>query len=250
MDLDIVAEVAIVALCLAAGGVLKGATGAGAPILAVPAITAMFDVRFAVMVMLVPNVFTNIWQVWRYRERLPSSGFMLLLLTGGAFGIVTGTWALKSLASDTLSLVMAGAVFAYIALRLMRPHWSLPMRIGRKLAFPAGLASGILQGSAGISAPVSITFLHSLQLGREAFIATISSQFVVLTVIQIVATAYGGLLGPSDLMFSALALLPVALGMPLGSALARRASPATMDRVVLVILAAIAAKLLFDAVAA
>jgi uncharacterized protein len=242
-------EIAVVAACLAAGGVLKGATGAGAPILAVPALVAFFDVRFAVVVMLVPNITTNTWQAFRFREHLPDGRFMAPLLFGGMLGVTLGTLALKAFSSDTLSLAVAFAVLAYIAVRLARPHWQLQMGVARWLALPAGLSAGILQGAAGLSAPVSITFLNALRMRREVFIAAISALFATFTAVQILAVAASGLIQPGDLFYSLFALLPVSLAMPLGAALARRISPEALDRIILGILALIAAKLLFEAVA-
>ena len=105
MNAELLIEIVVVALCLAAGGVLKGATGAGAPLLAVPALAAFFDVRFAVVVMLIPNLSTNSWQTWRFRQHMPERSFMIPLIAGGVLGITLGTFALKSLPSETLSLI-------------------------------------------------------------------------------------------------------------------------------------------------
>src|SRR5690606_18793843 len=193
---DILFEAGVVALCLAAGGVLKGATGAGAPLLAVPALAAFFDVRFAVVVMLIPNLATNAWQAVRYRRNLPEGTFTAPLLLGGVVGIILGTLALKNLQSSLLSLVMAAAVLGYVALRLARPHWRLEMAQAKWLALPAGTAAGALQGAAGLSAPVSITFLNAMQMGRERFIAAISALFVTFTIVQLLAISLSGLLGP------------------------------------------------------
>ena len=248
MTAELAAEILVIALCLAAGGVLKGATGAGAPVLAVPALAAFFDVRFAVIVMLLPNLLTNSWQLWRFRDQLPGRGLMLPLLGGGVVGILLGTWALTSLPSDALSLVVAFAVLAYVTLRVARPHWGLSMEQGSRLAFPAGIVAGVLQGSAGISAPVSITFLNALRMGRERFIAAISSLFAMFTVIQIPAIAFSGMLEPVHLLYGTLALAAVSAGMPAGAAIARRVSAQTLDRVILGLLCLIAVKLVFDAV--
>ena len=40
----------------ALGGTLKGATGAGAPIITIPVIAAFYDVRIAVIIMVIPNL--------------------------------------------------------------------------------------------------------------------------------------------------------------------------------------------------
>ena len=41
-------------------GTPKGATGAGAPIITIPVIVAFYDVRIAVIIMVIPNLLTNI----------------------------------------------------------------------------------------------------------------------------------------------------------------------------------------------
>jgi uncharacterized protein len=204
-------------------------------------------VRFAVVVMLLPNLLTNSWQLWRYREQIPDRSLMRPLLAGGMGGIVAGTWALRNLPGDTLSLVVAFAVFAYVALRLLRPHWRLSFDRARVLALPAGVAAGVLQGSAGLSAPVSITFLNALQMGRERFIAAISALFATFTAVQIAAVAWSGLLEPQHLVYGLFALAAVSAGMPIGSALGRKVSAETLDRVILTLLCLIAMKLIFDA---
>lgn len=246
MSTEIVFEIAVVALCLAAGGILKGATGAGAPLLAVPALAAFFDVRFAIVVMLVPNIVTNSWQALRFRAHMPEMRLVVPLAGGGVAGVALGTFALKQLPAEILSVVMAGAVCCYVALRLARPGWHMRMATGHVFALPAGIAAGVLQGAAGLSAPVSITFLNALQMGREAFIAGISLLFTAFTVVQIAVIWRSGLLMPGELYYSAFAVVPIALAMPLGGLLARRMSPSALDRLILAVLVALAARLIFE----
>lgn len=247
MNGSLVAEIAVIVLSLAVGGLLKGATGAGAPILAVPALAAFFDVRFAVIVMLVPNLCTNLWQAIRFRTHLLGWPFMLPLLAGGVVGAGLGTLALKAFDPDLLSLWVAIAVLFYVVLRLSRPHWSLPMAAARWLSAPAGLLAGMLQGGAGLSAPVSITFLNALRLPRESFIATISSLFVAFSVIQIAVASTNGLIRDNEIFYSLFALVPVSLAMPLGAMLAAKVSPQAVDRVILAVLAVLSGKLLLEA---
>lgn len=247
MSAGFFAEIAVIVVCLAGGGLLKGATGAGAPILAIPALAAFFDVRFAVIVMLLPNLLTNLWQAIRFRRHLLGWRFMLPLLTGGFVGAGLGTMALKAFDPDLLSLCVAVAVLLYVILRVSRPHWSLPMGPAHWMAAPAGLLAGMLQGGAGLSAPVSITFLNALRLPRESFIATISALFVTFTVIQLAIASTNGLIRENEMFYSLFALVPVSLAMPLGAALARKVSSQVLDRLILAILAALSAKLLAEA---
>ncbi|MDE0211955.1 MAG: sulfite exporter TauE/SafE family protein, partial [Boseongicola sp.] len=55
-------------IALLLGGFLKGATGAGAPVVGVPILAAIFDVQLAVAVFSVLNLFSNIWHSFAYRK--------------------------------------------------------------------------------------------------------------------------------------------------------------------------------------
>ena len=92
---------------LALGGLLKGATGAGAPILAVPIMAIYFNVPVAVAIFAVPNLLANVWQAWTYRsQRLPPR-FMISFAGGGALGTFIGTVLLANLPGHALTLVVA-----------------------------------------------------------------------------------------------------------------------------------------------
>ncbi|MCT7378430.1 sulfite exporter TauE/SafE family protein [Chelativorans salis] len=240
-------QLAIIFACLAGGGILKGATGAGAPVLAVPALAMMFDVKFAVVVMLVPNLLTNIWQGWLFRRhRLPAS-FIWGFAAAGAAGVVAGTLMLAFFSQQLLSLMVAAAVFGYVFLRLARPDWKIAYPLASRLRLPAGLTAGVLQGASGISAPVSITFLNAMRLERPVFISTVSVFFAVMSALQIPALGYFGILSEHGALISLAALFPILAFMPVGSALARRLSKENFDRAILILLSLLALKLVYDA---
>ncbi|MEO3429524.1 sulfite exporter TauE/SafE family protein [Pelagibius sp. CAU 1746] len=236
------------ALGLVLGGVLKGATGAGAPLLAVPLLAVFYDVPMAVALFTIPNLLSNVWQGWRFRRHQLNPALTWGFALAGAAGAGVGSAILVSLPLDLLLLCMAGVVFLYIAFRLMRPHWALDLGIATRLAALAGFAGGVLQGAAGISAPVSLSFLNATRMDRTAFIATISVFFAATSIVQIPLLAAWDIITPFRAALSALALLPLLAGMPLGVYLARRMSREFFDRVILVLLAAIALRLVFSAV--
>ncbi|WP_274425742.1 sulfite exporter TauE/SafE family protein [Chelativorans sp. YIM 93263] len=240
-------ELAIIFACLAAGGIIKGATGAGAPLLAVPALAMIFNVKFAVVVMLMPNLLTNVWQGWHYRDHRLPAAFVWSFAGAGAAGVLVGTVILAYFSQELLSMIVAGAVFVYIILRFARPDWKIAYTLARKLSLPAGLTAGVLQGASGISAPVSISFLNAMKLERPVFISTISVFFASMTVLQGAALGYLGIFHVRDAIISLAAVIPILAFMPAGAALARRMSKETFDRAVLVLLGILALKLVYDA---
>lgn len=245
-DLGLFASL-VIFVALALGGVLKGATGAGVPVVAVPVIAAFIDVRFAVALMAIPNFFTNTWQLWSFRGALVPGGFTWLFAAAGGLGAVFGTGLLAILPAEPLMLLVAISVTGYVALRIVVPAFRVSLERGRKIVLPVGVVAGILQGAAGISAPVSVSFLNALRLPRPAFIATISAFFAAMTITQVPTLALAGLMSPAILGLGILAVLPIFAFMPLGAWVARRMSPQGFDRLVLAFLSLLALKLYYDA---
>ena len=241
-------EIFYIAIAFALGGILKGATGAGAPLIAVPLLALFYDVPTAVAVFVIPNLLPNLYQAWQHRESRMPPLLAWPFAIGGGLGVIPGTFMLARLSTDTLTLVVSLAVFAYIGFRLARPDWVLGARMGTRLAGPAGVVGGILQGAAGLSAPVSITFINAMKPPREAFIATISLFFATLGAVQLPLLVHYGLLDWTRFAQSCLALVPLVAFMPVGAFLARFISRAVFDRVILVMLSLIALRLFYGAV--
>ena len=233
-------DLALCVAALAAGGVLKGATGAGAPILAVPVISLFYGVQAAVVTMVVSNLLSNVLQGWRYRAHLPPGAFVWSLAGGGLVGAILGTVMLAHVAPELLLRAMAVMIVAYICFRLARPDWGLSRRAAGRLSLPVGILGGMLQGATGISAPVSISFVNALRMPRDGFVATISLFFTAMTLAQIPVLIGYGILTWHGLAISFGAFLIVTAAMPAGEALARRLSAAVFDRVILALLAVIA----------
>jgi len=235
-----------VILAFAFGGIIKGAIGAGVPIIAIPVLAMTHDVQFAIAVLLGPNLVANLWQAWTHRaDRLPRK-FLLPFSVAGAFGVVVGTYGLTRVPHDILSLIVASAVLAYVTLRLLKPNLSLSYLTGCRLAVPVGLVSGVMHGSTGISAPISITFLNSLRLGRDTFVGTIAVFFASSTLIQVPSLAVAGILTREIAFMSLIALATVLLSMPVGARLAAHLSRRFFDYSTLGLLIVLAGKIFMD----
>jgi uncharacterized membrane protein YfcA len=242
-----VQEIMILFAALMLGGALKGATGMGVPVIAVPALAAFFDVPFAIAILTVPLLVTNSWQVWRFRAHASGLAFLPRLLVSAVVGILVGTWLLTTLPVDVLSIALGVVTILYIGVRIARPEVAIGPETARRWALTAGGLAGGLQGATGVSAPVSVTFINGMRLSRPQFVLTLSALFLAFVLTQIPALAFAGVLTWERTLYSTAALVPVALGMPIGGWLARNMSVKAFDRLILVILAGIALKLFWDA---
>ena len=235
----------IVGVAFAMGGILKGATGVGAPLIAVPVMTSFVDIRFAVAVFVVPNLVTNLIQSIIYRRALNNRLFLLILCLSAGLGAFAGSLMLFTASGGALEMVMASLVLFFVAFRLYKPNWQLSMPMAHKLNMPMGFLAGFLQGAFGISAPAALTFLNAIRFERAEFIIIVSVFFMMMSVIQLPTLYYLGLMQAKHLIFGLFALIPLMGFMPVGNFLLHHASPELFDKVILVILVGVAIRLLW-----
>ena len=235
----------IVGLAFAIGGVIKGATGAGAPLIAVPVMTSFFDIRFAVAVFVLPNLITNLYQGLIYRHALKDRLFLLVLCLSAAAGSFSGSLMLYQAASGVLEMMIAGLIVFYVAFRFAKPDWQLSLKTAHKLYPPVGFAAGFLQGAVGISAPASLTFLNAIRFERSEFIFIVSAFFTTMSIIQLPTLCYLGLMQTEHVVLGSLAIIPLMAGMPLGARMLRHASAEMFDKIILLILVGIAMRLVW-----
>lgn len=232
-------------VAFALGGILKGATGAGAPIITIPVIAAFYDVRVAVVIMVIPNLLTNIGQLYQFRKTIMPRFFTVSFALGGGLGALLGTILLANLSIKTLTLAVAFIILIYISLKLIIPTWKLNYTKAKKLVFLMGAGGGVLQGAAGLSAPISLTFLNSMKLERNQFIPTISVYFGVMSLFQMPALYFYKFLNIDTLIISCLSTIVLMLFMPLGSWIAKSISKETFDKLILILLSFIALRIIY-----
>ena len=232
---------------LAMGGFLKGAIGLGTPVLAIPVMSAIFDVRTAVVLMVLPNLITNILQFWCHHRRILGQGLYLRYAVGAAIGVAVGTVLLVRMSGAALSLAVAAALVAFILLRLTRPDWQLSHSAADKLAAPMGTLAGLLQGAAGLSAPVMVGYFNAMRLERLVFLPAASAAFLAMGLTQLPMMTAMGLMTPELALVSLFALIPLLALMPVGAWVARRISAQAFDRILLIVLGLLALKLIWDA---
>jgi len=235
---------AAIALAMILGGILKGATGAGIPIIAVPVIAAVYDVKIAVAVMVLPNLISNVWQIYKFRNNSTDAGFCWQLAIFGAIGAGIGTIALAELPSSFLNLCMAGIIVAYILLRVLKPNVQPSMASAMKAVAVVSVVGGVLQGAVGVSAPIAVTFLNAMKLARPAFIFTVSVFFASMAFVQIPTQIYYGLLTRDIATLGLLAFIPMFAALPVGDWIGRRISPKVFDALILTFLSILAIRLI------
>lgn len=239
-------DLLVIVSAIALGAFVKGATGSGLPMIAIPVMATFLGVERAVVLMAIPGVVSNTWLLWVHRRRLPDTRDLPTLIGAGVLGAVAGTWLLKALDPRLLSLVLSGVIVGYVVVFVSRPGFRLRPGLTRYLSAPVGGVAGALQGATGISGPLLSTYLHAYRLERAVYVVSITTLYLVFAVAQVFSMTGLGLYSAGRLRDSLLALLPMAV-LPLGNRVARRLSRKAFDYTVLTVLLLAAATMTYDA---
>ncbi|QVQ52553.1 sulfite exporter TauE/SafE family protein [Spiractinospora alimapuensis] len=240
-------ELLVIVVAIFVGAFMKGMTGTGLPQIAIPIMAIFLGVERAVIVMAIPGVLTNAWMVWRYRHHLRFGRDLWVLGALGMGGAVLGTFGLTTFDARALAGILAGMIIVSLVVRFAHPGFRLEPAVSRYTSPPVGAAAGLLQGATGISGPLMTVYLHSFRQRKEVFMASIVTLFLLFAIPQTTVLFATGSYTPNRIAESLLALVPIAVALPLGNRLSDRLSARAFDGCVVAVLVASAAKLLYDA---
>lgn len=231
-------------LAFVLGGTVKGALGAGLPLVAVPLLSLWVPTPQAIGLVVFPVLSSNLWQAVDGGRLIQSLKRFRGLIVAQVVATLLTVRMMLALSASQMNVLLAFALLLAVAVMAFRP--TLRVSPGREgvVGTAVGLFSGMLGGVSSLTGPIVITYLLSLKLDRETFIASISVIYLTAAL-----PLYGGLLWyerivAADFALSALALLPMALGLAMGKALRQKMNEALFRKVLLVFLTVLAVLLL------
>ena len=239
-------QIVVILLASAAGALVKGVTGLGYPVLAVPLIALVTGIEDAVVIVALPNLAANAYLCWEARAHRKGARDLGRLVGFGAIGAVLGTVALVRLPELPLRIALALTIGYFVVQFLRRPELRVDERTARRWSPAAGLVIGVMQGSVGVSGPVVATWLHGYRLPRETYVFSITLIFGVTGAVQIGALVGQEQFSTDRLLAAAAAAVPVALAIPLGLRLRRRLGGPAFERAVLAVLVVSAVSLVTE----
>ena len=228
--------VIIMIVAFALGGLVKGATGAGSPVIAIPVLTVFFDAKLAVAIMAVPNLFSNLVQIKQFRRSVENLTFSLKLSAFGTLGCLGGTLFFILTNTRVIELLVAIITVLYVVLSFKKNSKKLSQQFAKKMIPPIGLLGGFVQGTCGVSAPIALAFLNAIGMKRAEFIFTISCFFGAMAAIQIVSLSFFNFMTWQLFLLGLLSLAPIFLGMSLGDRLTKKISSQSFEKLILVFL--------------
>jgi uncharacterized protein len=240
-----VPQVAIVAGIVCVSFIVRGMSGFGAGMVAVPLLVFVVPIHTAVPMMgllvFVLFVFLSI----RDRRDVVLAE-LRLLLPPTLLGVASGALLFKHLDGAQLLKLLGAFIICFAAYTVAVSHFGLPqMRCSARWALPVGFAGAAIDtlfGGGGGS--LVVIYMHMRGVGRAQFRATVAALWFFEMIARIGGYALSGYYTLSTLLLAAL-LLPVLLaGTWVGEQIGNRISQRAFSSVLAAMLALSGASLL------
>ena len=231
-------ELLIVALAVILGSLVKGTTGLGLPLTAVPVIAFFVGVQDAVVIMAAPTAVSNAMLVREYRRELRFVRGLPSFAGLGAIGAVTGAWLLPRINDRLLFLLLALLLSGFLGWRFSSadPRWS--PRIQKWGRIPVALTCGVAQGATGISGPLVAAWFQGLGVSRERFVVSNTAIFLLTGSVQLLTLSVTGQWSSQRFYGALLAAAVVIVILPFGLRIGRTLNAARFDLAVSTVIVA------------
>ncbi|VAW51794.1 hypothetical protein MNBD_GAMMA05-80 [hydrothermal vent metagenome] len=183
---------------------VKGLSGFGCGLIAIPLLAFMFPLTFIVPVLGLLSYGGTVMQSFHLRKQVVWRD-MLPLIPFSLFGVVIAMWLLVNIEADRLILALGIFVLLYSIYSL----FSVSIHTGsRKWAVVAGSGGGLVGALFGTGGPFYVVYYKMRQLDKNQFRATIAMTFLVDGGIRMTGYALNGLF-TTQVLWLVLTLLPV-----------------------------------------
>ena len=236
MHLPLISLAAILAALFVAG-TTKGLLGIGMPIIAVPLLNLIVDLRVTVALLAIPLIITNIPQAIQ-GDRIPVVLRRLYpILAGMVVGVAIGVTILSITDPAYLKPVVGIILIAVTALMWFAPNFAVSARVERFASPSIGALGGLAGGLAALPGPFVFVYLLALGLKRDQFVQYSSMFLVLAAAVMTVFLGGRGVMDWSDAAISTLATLPIFVGMWGGAFVRQFVSPELFRKLILIVIA-------------
>ena len=216
--------ISIIAVTFLFAGLVKGAIGLGLPTISLGLLVATFDLTTAMALLIMPALFTNLWQAFsggNFRKLIHRLWPFLLM---ASITVWFGSTALTKIDLWILSMLLGGLLVTYALLSLSGLRFAIKETYEPWVGILLGIINGILTGMTGAFAVPGIMYLQGIGLARDQFVQAMGLLFCVSTIALAIALHRHNFLTGETGLVSAIAVLPALLGMKLGQRLRQKLS--------------------------
>ncbi len=214
-------------------GIIKGTLGIGFPTAAVSMLAQFTDARTAITIVIMPMLFTNVWQVIRGRQFLSVIRQVWLLLLCMLIFIAIFGQLSSIVRADVLAVVLGSIVAFYALYSLFAQPMVLPEKWDTPAQVSAGVAAGIMGGMVSVWAPPILIYLSARRLPKDLFVATAGVILLLGTIVLLLSYVQSGVLGYGLFLCSMLLIAPSLSGFTVGETIRKHLSAKRFERLLL-----------------
>ena len=183
-------ELAGIALALLLGGMAKGITGIGVPLIAMPILSQFLPIRHAVLLLSMPIILGNIPQALEGGQLLATARKIAAPIAGTVIGNIVGVAILLSLNPGHAQAASGALLIVAAALMLAAPKLNLPEAWQKPVGFALGFGAALMESIASVPGPLLATYLISSGATGRVF----TKQIAIILVVSIVTliTTFSG----------------------------------------------------------
>lgn len=203
-------------------GTVKGMVGVGFPVMAMSILTLFIEPVVAVALVSIPILVTNAWQAFQANNyRAIFRRFWPLIVTM-MIGTVIGGAAVTYVNANILLGAVGAVAVMFSVVSVMSPNLSIAPARERQIGVWTGMGTGIIGGLTTVHGPPVIMYLLALDLKKDAFVGAVGLVWFCASIPMVGAYLYQGVLGPFELKWSMIAVVPSLIGLYVGEKLRAR----------------------------
>ena len=223
---------------------LKGLTGLGFSTLCLGLLAILIDLKLAIPLVFIPSLSSNLMVMLESGRFFEAFSRFWLLYLSALPGLIAGIWFLNVSDDDGPKAILGLSMLLYGIWGLQRGLIQLSAHREGLLKIPVGLISGLVNGATGSQLMPIMPYLLALKMDQRLFVQTINCAFTFNTLVMMVALGTIGLLTMPILSVSAGGIIPVAVGIYLGSRIRKNVSELIYRKMVLMLLVCLGINLL------
>lgn len=241
-------QIAATAAILLAAYLIRGITGFGSGLVAVPLLALFMPLQFVVPLVLLLD-FTASLVIGGLHFKRVQWGEIGVLVPFGIVGVIAGTSLLVKLPPGPMLIALSAFVFIFAVRSLFNIHGDKPA--SRSWAVPAALTGGTVGALFGTGGPPYVIYLSHRIRDKSDLRATFSALFFFEGLTRIVSFLVAGLLLTAQVWIAYIVALPLVLGaLYLGGHMHVSLRQEQMTRLVGMLLLVSSISLLFKALSA
>ena len=208
-------ELFIIGFALLLGGLIKGLSGIGLPMVALPILSTQVSIQNAILLLTLPILFSNLAQAKEINLHHINQTWILVLLSSLLAGITLGSFLLFS-HQHWILLITAISLTLYSVIALSGYHIRIKEESRITSAALTGSIAGFIGGGTSLYGWPLVIYTSALNLNKRDFISTISAIYLIAHLYFMATLYFQNMLTKQTMIFSFLASIPVFVGIFIG----------------------------------